>query len=112
MNVIATFSDRPDPVQPQIPTLGDLKSPYVPMQTPLVLTAPKGTPKEAIAKLEEAVKKTSEDPAFKARATKSNQAVIFMGSEEVRAYAEKLKKEWADTIAVARKAMAEAAKKK
>lgn len=112
MNVIATFSDRPDPVQPQIPTLGDLKSPYVPMQTPLVLTVPKGTPKEAIATLEQAVKKTSEDPAFKERATKSNQAVIFMGSEEVRVYAEKLKEEWADTIAVARKAMAEAAKKK
>jgi tripartite-type tricarboxylate transporter receptor subunit TctC len=108
MNVIATFSDKRDPAQPQVPTLGDLGSPYVPMETPLVLTVPKGTPKEIVAKLEEAVKNTTEDPAFKARAQKSGQSVVFRGSKEVRAFAEKLKAEWSETIQIVRKKIAEA----
>jgi len=108
MNVIGTFSDKRDPAQPQVPTLGDLGSPYVPMETPLVLTVPKGTPKEVIAKLEEAIKKTTEDPAFKERAQKAGQSVVYRGSKEVREFAQKLKKEWSDTIQVVRKRMAEA----
>ena len=108
LNVIGTFSDRRDPAQPQFPTLGDLKTPYVPMETPLVITVPKGTPKAIIAKLEGAIKKSTEDPEFKERAQKSGQAVVYRGTDEVNAFVRKLKKEWADTIAVVRKRMAEA----
>lgn len=110
MNVIATFSDKRDPAQPQVPTLGDLGSPYVPMETPLVVTVPKGTPKDVVAKLESAIKKTTEDPAFKERAQKSGQSVVFRGSDEVRTFLAKLKKEWAETIQVVRKRMEKAPK--
>lgn len=109
-NVIATFSDRRDPAQPKFPTLGDLKSPYVPMETPLVVTVPKGTPKAIITKLEEAIKKSTEDPEFKARAKKSGQAVIYRGSEEIKAFMKKQQKDWADTIKIVRDRMAKAKK--
>ena len=106
-NVIATFSDRRDPAQPEFPTMGEMKSPYVPMETPLVVTVPKGTPKAVIEKLEAAIKKSTEDPEFKERAAKSGQAVTYRGTEEIRAFAAKLKQEWDETIAVVRKRMAE-----
>lgn len=110
MNVIATFSDRRDPAMPSVPTLGDFKSAYVPMETPLVLTVPKGTPKDVIAKLESAIKMATDSPEFKARAAKSRQSVVFRGSMEVRKFAEHLKKEWSETIKMVRKRINEAKK--
>ena len=109
MNVIATFSDKRDPVQSHVPTFADLDSPYVPMETPLVLAVPKGTPKEIVAKLESAIQQATADPAFKERANKAGQAVVFRGTAEVQTFMAKLKKDWSDTIAIVRKAM-EAAK--
>ncbi len=106
MNVIATFSDRRDPAQPDIPTLADLKSDYVPMETPLVLTVPKGTPKAVIAKLEAALKQTTEDPDFKARTAKAGQSVVYRNSEEVQKFARHLKKEWSETIEIVAKRIA------
>jgi len=108
LNVIGTFSDQRDPAQPEFPTLGDLKTPYVPMETPLVIAVPKGTPKAVVAKLEDAIKKSTEDPGFKERAQKSGQAVVYRNAGEVSAFATKLKKEWGDTIAVVRKSMEDA----
>lgn len=110
MNVIATFSDKRDPAQPQVPTMGDLNSPYVPMETPLVFTVPKGTPKAVIEKLQTAIKQTTEDPKFKERAAKAGQSVVYRDSEEIKAFAMKLKKEWAETIKVVRDRMAKATK--
>ncbi len=108
MNVIATFSDTRDPAQPEVPTMGDFKSPYVPMETPLVIAVPKGTPKDVVAKLEAAIKKSTEDPTFKQRAAKAGQSVVYRGSDEVTKFAAHLKKEWSDTIEVVRKRIAEA----
>ncbi len=111
LTVIGTFSDRRDPAQPDVPTLGDLKSDYVPMETPLVLTVPKGTPKAVIEKLGMAIKQTTEDPEFKARTKKAGQAVVYRNSEEIKKFAQHLKKEWSETIKVAAKRIAESKKK-
>lgn len=108
LNVLGSFSDRRDPAMPEFPTLGDTGTAYVPMETPLVLAVPKGTPKAIVAKLEEAVKKSTEDPGFKERAQKSGQSVVYRGSDEVKTFLAKLKNEWADTLAVVRKRIAEA----
>jgi tripartite-type tricarboxylate transporter receptor subunit TctC len=108
LNVLGSFSDKRDPAMPEFPTLGDTGTDYVPMETPLVLAVPKGTPKEVVAKLEEAVKKSTEDPAFKERAQKSGQSVVYRGSDEVSAFLGKLSEEWADTLAVVRERIAEA----
>jgi tripartite-type tricarboxylate transporter receptor subunit TctC len=111
MNVIATFSDRRDPAQPDIPTLGDLKNKYVPMETPLVLTVPKGTPKAVIKKLETALKQTTEDPDFKKRTAKAGQSVVYRNSAELNKFAKHLKSEWGETIKIVAKRIAESKKK-
>ncbi|MFT5174841.1 MAG: tripartite-type tricarboxylate transporter receptor subunit TctC [Gammaproteobacteria bacterium] len=108
LNVIGTFSDRRDPALPQYPTLGDLKTPYVAMETPLVFTVPKGTPKDIIAKLQTAIEKATQDADFKARAKKSGQAVVYRNSDEVNKFAAKLKSEWSATIKVVRERIAAA----
>jgi tripartite-type tricarboxylate transporter receptor subunit TctC len=108
INIIATFSGSRDPAQPDIPTLGDLKSSYVPMETPIILAVPKGTPKDIVAKLESAVKLSTEDPAFKDRSAKAGQSVVYRGSKDLRQFAESLKHGWDETIMVVRKRIAEA----
>jgi tripartite-type tricarboxylate transporter receptor subunit TctC len=108
INIIATFSGSRDPAQPNIPTLGDLKSDYVPMETPIILAVPKGTPTEIVAKLETAVKLTTEDPEFQERTAKAGQSVVYRGSGELRTFAEGLKHSWDETIMVVRKRIAEA----
>lgn len=105
LNIIATFSDSRDPAQPDIPTLGDLKSDYVPMATPIIVAVPKGTPKDVIAKLSAAIKQTTEDPGFKERSAKAGQSIVYRDSEELAKFAGKLKKEWGDTIQIVRKRM-------
>jgi len=110
LNIIATFSDTRDPAQPDIPTLGDLKSAYVPMATPIIIAVPKGTPKDIIETLSTAIKKSTEDPGFKARTAKAGQSIVYRNSKELAAFAAKLKKEWGETIQIVRKRM-EAAKK-
>jgi len=108
MNIIATFGSERDPAAPQYPTMGELNSPYVPMATPLVLAVPKDTPAETLSILEAAVKKATEDAGFNERAGKTGQSVVYRNAEEVRAYAEKLKAEWDETIQIVRKSMADA----
>jgi len=110
INIIATFSEDRDAAQPEIPTLGDLKSDYVAMSTPIIIAVPRGTPKAIIAKLSKAIKQTTEDPGFKARSAKAGQSIVYRDSKQLAAHASKLKKEWSDTIQVVRKRM-EAAKK-
>ncbi len=110
LNVIGSFSDARDPAMPQFPYLGELNTPYVPIETPLVLAVPKGTPKDILAKLEAAVKKSTEDPEFKERAAKSGQAIIYRGSADTLAHATRLRKEWSETIQVVAKSIEAAAK--
>ncbi len=109
-NIVATFAEARDPVQPDIATLGELKSDYVPMATPIILAVPKGTPKAIVAKLSGAIKKSTEDPEFKARTAKAGQSIVYRDSKALVAYAAKLKKDWNNTIQVVRKRM-ESAKK-
>jgi tripartite-type tricarboxylate transporter receptor subunit TctC len=106
-NIIGVFSESRDPAQPDIPTLTDLGTPHVPMETPIVILAPKGTPKDVIATLNAAVKKTTDDPEFKERSAKAGQSVVYRSTAEVVPFAAKLKKEWDDTIKVVRKRIAE-----
>ncbi len=110
INIVATFSESRDPAQPDIPTLGDLKSDYVPMATPIIVAVPKGTPKDVIAKLSAAIKQTTEEPGFMERSAKAGQSIGYRDTEELAKFAGKLKKEWNDTIQIVRKRM-EATKK-
>ena len=110
INIVATFSDSRDPAQPDIPTLGDLKSDYVPMATPIIVAVPKGTPKDIITKLSSAIKQTTEDPGFKERSAKAGQSIVYRDSEDLAKFAAKLKNEWGDTIQIVRNRIAEATK--
>lgn len=108
INIIATFSGSRDPAQPDIPTLGDLKSDYVPMETPIIVAVPKGTPAAVVARLENAVKLTTEDSEFQERSAKAGQSIVYRGSKDLRKFAESLKHSWDDTIMVVRKRIADA----
>jgi tripartite-type tricarboxylate transporter receptor subunit TctC len=108
INIIATFSDDRDPAQPDIPTLGDLKSNYVAMETPIVVAVPKGTPKDRIDALAAAIKKAAESPALLELTKKAGQSVVYRGPEATRKLADKLKTEWDGTIQIVKKRIGDA----
>jgi len=64
------------------------------------LEAPKGTPMDIVAKLEEASRKTLEDPEFIKTMEKERVMLRFIGREGYRKYVENqndmLKQMWAD----------------
>jgi tripartite-type tricarboxylate transporter receptor subunit TctC len=105
-NVIAVFSDVRDPVQKDVPTMGELKTPYVPMETPVIIAGPKGIPKERIAQLAAAIKKATGHKAFKSLTRKAGQAVVYRNPEETVQFARKLKKDWDATIKIAKSRIA------
>lgn len=105
-NVIAVFSDVRDPVQKDVPTMGELKTPYVPMETPVIIAGPKGIPKERIAQLAAAIKKATGHKAFKSLTKKAGQAVVYRNPEETVQFARKLKKDWDATIKIAKSRIA------
>lgn len=78
-----------NPATPDVPTLKELGH-----DLDLVITrgivVPKGTPEEVRAKLEEALRQTTEDPEFETLVNNAGSDVDFRGQEEYRTYLENL----------------------
>jgi tripartite-type tricarboxylate transporter receptor subunit TctC len=78
-----------NPATPDVPTLKELGH-----DLDLVITrgivVPKGTPEEVRAKLEEALRQTTEDPEFETLVNNAGADVDFRGQEEYRTYLENL----------------------
>ncbi|MCK5921740.1 MAG: hypothetical protein KAG66_12415, partial [Methylococcales bacterium] len=73
-------------------------SPHVPVFSPMLIAAPKGTPQEVVDTLAAAIKQASEHPAFQKLTKKAGLAVVYKGPEETKAMLLKLREEWMPTI--------------
>jgi tripartite-type tricarboxylate transporter receptor subunit TctC len=82
---------------PDVPTLKELGIPVL-YAVNRGFMAPKGTPADALAKLEAAFEKVSKDPAFAAEMAKQGTQVKFLGR---KAYAEFLQKNDAENAEIA-----------
>jgi len=98
LKVIGHFADGRDPVMPDFKNMGEQGSPYVPMYSPMMLTGPKGMPKDRIEILAAAVKKATETAKFKELAANAGLGIVYRGPDETKALMQKLRAEWLPTI--------------
>ena len=106
LNIMGILASKRDPVRKDAPTMAELNSPYVAMYSPIIMAAPKGTPKDRIDYLAAAIKKATEHRAFKKLTKKAGLAVVYKGPEETRKMMAKLREEWRPTIDFVKKRMA------
>lgn len=83
IRILAVQSKTRIPTMPKVPTTGEQGYPGMDGNEALVnLTAPKGTPPEVIAKLEEALKATMNDPATRKRLEELDVQPTFVGAKD------------------------------
>jgi len=83
--VLVMPSEKRDPAFPDVPTMKELGYDVV-IELFRGISVPKGTPDDVVAKLEEAFKKGSQDPAFIEFAKKNSFNIAFMGQKEYNEY--------------------------
>lgn len=105
LNVLGIMSKERDSINEDAPTLEELGSPYVPIFSPMIVGAPKGTPAEHIKMMSGAIKSATEHPAFKKLATKAGLGVVYKNAVDTRAMMEHLKTEWQPTIDFVKKSV-------
>jgi tripartite-type tricarboxylate transporter receptor subunit TctC len=88
MKLLAIATDKRPPEVPDVPTLKELGI-NVTYAVNRGFVAPKGTPEEALAKLEEVCTKVAKDPAFAEAMKKQGTDVQFMGRKAYRDFLEK-----------------------
>ena len=101
--VLGIMNSKRDPIRKDAPTMKELGSPFVEMRSPMILAAPKGTPKDRIEIMAAIVKKATEHKAFKKLTKKAGLAVVYAGPDEAKATMAKLRDEWKPTIDFVRK---------
>jgi tripartite-type tricarboxylate transporter receptor subunit TctC len=83
MRALAITSDTRDPNLPDVPTLIELGI-NLSLNNSIGFAAPKGTPKEIVAFLEDAIKKTFDDPGYKAIASKVGLTPDYLNGEDFK----------------------------
>lgn len=99
VRVLGTMSNERWDLVPDVPTTAEIGYP-IEWTASRGLKAPKGTPRDIIAKIEEASRKTLEDPAFIKTMEKERVMLRFIGYDGYQKYVENqndmLKQMWAD----------------
>ncbi len=106
LNQVGLFSPEPDPINKKAVSLKDFDTPYVPVYSPMLMAAPKGTPQDVIDIMAAAIKKATEHKAFKKLTKKAGLGVLYRGPKETKELMEKLRDEWKPTIDFVKQRMA------
>jgi len=83
MKALAITSDTRDPSLPEVQTLIEMGI-DLSLNNSIGIAAPKGTPKEIIAFLEDAIKKTVDDPGYKAISKKLGLTPDYLNGEDFK----------------------------
>lgn len=83
MKILGITADDRDPAFPDIPTLKE-KGMDVSLNNMIGIGAPKGTPKEVVARLHDAFKKSMEDEGFKAMAKRLSFSIDYLNGADFK----------------------------
>lgn len=98
ISALGVFPGERDGAFSEVPTMKEQDIAFVDVYSPVMILAPKGTPPEVIARLEQAIADTVKNKAFSKLAKSANLNVVFAGSTDSRALMERLSREWAPTL--------------
>jgi tripartite-type tricarboxylate transporter receptor subunit TctC len=101
VKVLANTSARRSPIFPDVPTIAEAGFPDVTVLSWYAFHAPAGTPREALARLEQAVDAATRDPEVQQRAANAGGEVAFLGARDFAQFLDEDARRWrqfADTI--------------
>ena len=85
VRALAVNADKRDSVMKDVPSFGELGIPFAKVSSPVIMVAPKGTPSEVIAFLQDAMKKVTENKSFAETLAKGGTAPVFQDGVSVKA---------------------------
>lgn len=85
VRALAVNADERDSIMKDVPSFGELGIPFAKVSSPVIMAAPKGTSPEAIAYLQDAMKKITENKEFAKTLAKGGTAPLFNDAEGVKA---------------------------
>lgn len=92
LRILGVGSPERDPAVPDVPTFKEQGYDYLQLSLRGV-AAPKGFPEEALRAIEEALKKTMQDPEFQAKAKELQMPLNFMGATEYTKFLQSIDKD-------------------
>lgn len=98
LRVLALFTDERDQIMSDIPTMKELGIPNIPVYSPVMVFAPKGTPKDVLQKLEDAVKGATENKAFLKLAKGAGLNVTYRDGAEARSLIQGFEENWTPIV--------------
>jgi tripartite-type tricarboxylate transporter receptor subunit TctC len=98
LNVLGIMSKERDQINKDAPTLEELDSPFVPIFSPMIVGAPKGTPAHVINTMSDAIRKATEHTAFKKLSAKAGLSVVYKNAPDTGTMMRHLQSEWQPTI--------------
>jgi len=98
LRVLGVFTSKRDGVYSKLPTMKEQGVSYIDVFSPVMIMAPKGTPKTVIARLEKGIAEALKNKAFHklAKATKLN--ISYADSAASRALMESLRTQWSPVL--------------
>lgn len=106
LHAIGLTSATRDTIVKDVKTMKEQRSPFVDINSPMVMAAPAGTPQAVIDCFDAAIKKATQHRAFKKLTKKAGLAVIYRNAADSKALLLKLRDEWKPTIDFVKKRMA------
>ena len=81
IRALGVNADERDSIMTEVPSFGELGIPFAAVSSPVIMMAPKGTPPEAIAYLQDILKQVAEAPGFAETLAAGGTAPSFADSE-------------------------------
>ena len=98
ISAIGVFQAERDKIRKKIPTMKEQGLPFVDVYSPVMVFAPKGTPKPILKQVEKAVKKATKNKAFKKLSKAASLYIGFLTGKECVALLKDLQQQWNPVI--------------
>ena len=99
MRALAVNSAARDAVMTEVPSFGELGLPFADVSSPVIVFAPKGTPKEITDKLESVLAELTKHPKFAETLAKRGTGAVYANGGDARATLAKMKADVAPLVA-------------
>ena len=105
LRALGVFPGTRDGAFGDVPTMKEQGVAFVDVYSPVMIMAPKGTPPDVVARLEQGIAGALENKAFKKLAAAAKLNVVFAGSAQSRTLMENLRQEWSPALAAVKATM-------
>jgi len=98
LRALAVNSAERDGIMQQVPSFAELGVPFAAVSSPVIVFAPKDTPDEVVAQMQDALKKIAAEPAFAELLAKRGTGPVYNSGDKAKALLEAMKADVAPLV--------------